>query len=489
MIHNILVIDDEWRTREADYRKFEATSNGLSPGFQIALTFLKEPVELAEEMRSRRYTAVLLDAMLHGNWPDTSLQAIISLVDKDIPIALLSSRWDDNMGDVNVAWEQPNCNTFLRWTEIQNAEDGGVKRVAFLLSKIISNGRKLDLSLELGPDETVRILHISDLQFGPKISADLGSLAIQCSDAVLNAWSRNPPHFVAITGDVAEHGLPEEYRLAKEWLDKFLELLGLSVMARSRVMVVPGNHDYCAPLAAASRIDRAGGAFKLSAKPVAKAAELSNYAFRPYVDFVQSVTDCPWLATPAWVGSTSLSWVETRFRHLGIVFYGLNTNNPIDPSGYAGRRLLTEDTMAIKTKLLSAKSDVTNPLVVIGLGHHSPVASGGRREDLENLDDATAFLVGGVKTACFLHGHIHHAQITALARDPLRLLISAAPTLTLPETQRPKDTLRGFSLLNLHRKGGVVRTIEARPFNYQLHQFSGADVVKRDLRSDGSVEV
>jgi serine/threonine protein kinase/predicted MPP superfamily phosphohydrolase len=85
-------------------------------------------------------------------------------------------------------------------------------------------------------------LHISDLQFCTSPTHDV--------DAVLQAllrdvekrieWYNLRPDFIAITGDIAHSGKPPEYELARQFFDELLYTTGLN---KSRLFLVPGNHD------------------------------------------------------------------------------------------------------------------------------------------------------------------------------------------------------------------------------------------------------
>lgn len=99
------------------------------------------------------------------------------------------------------------------------------------------------------PDRPVRILHLSDFHCRSTSTWD--------SEPVLRALAesigaeigsgRQGPDLVAITGDLAHGGRPEEYRLAREWLKTrlwpALTPEGEAPLPRDRLLLVPGNHD------------------------------------------------------------------------------------------------------------------------------------------------------------------------------------------------------------------------------------------------------
>lgn len=85
------------------------------------------------------------------------------------------------------------------------------------------------------------ILHLSDLQFGrnPGHGEALRSALL---DDILEGLikGRWKPEVVAVTGDIAHSGSPEEYAKAKGFLDALLQAAQLT---REQLIMVPGNHD------------------------------------------------------------------------------------------------------------------------------------------------------------------------------------------------------------------------------------------------------
>lgn len=471
MKYKVLVVDDEWKERESVYASFEGAFNSFSRDFNVEFTFLEDPVGLAHKMTGGQYSAVLVDARLDVKWPEAPLRSVISAIGSAAPIVLVSSQWDNtNDEEVTAAFHLSNCKTFLRWSEIAGGAAGGQKRAAMSLMKAMAGFLNISTGLNAGPNEELRLLHISDLQFGPRFSKDIGANASQCAEAVLDGWNRKGPHFIAITGDIAERGLPSEYELAFVWFNRFFSEVGLPDLPNGRIFMVPGNHDYCLPLAASSRIRTvkgAGGKPRFAKDGDAAFNDLSLFAFQPYADFVMRVSDCPWIAGSRFGAPAGLSWVEERFRHLGLLFYGLNTNNPINPEGFCGRKAGAGDMEIIQDRLLDASGKSAGlRLTCIGMGHHGPIGLGGSKHDVENSDEVKEFLAARVKTDCFLHGHVHRSQACRLESRNLTLLVGTSPTLTLPEDQRPENTLRGFMLLDIKREAGEVTEIVARPFNY-----------------------
>lgn len=89
---------------------------------------------------------------------------------------------------------------------------------------------------------TITWLHISDLQFCASPTHDVGGLlqALLRDIEKRIEWYKLRPDFIAVTGDIARSGQPPEYELARQFFDELLYATGLN---KSRLFLVPGNHD------------------------------------------------------------------------------------------------------------------------------------------------------------------------------------------------------------------------------------------------------
>jgi len=129
--------------------------------------------------------------------------------------------------------------------------------------------------------------------------------------------------------------------------------------------------------------------------------------------------------------SESIAWVVDQFRHLGIVFYGINTARPIDPNSVTGRHVHPNSLHRIKERLQVplATSGTEQPFVV-GLAHHYPLSDQGDRS-VTNPSDFRTFFSGVPKTALFLHGHAHERGFRDEGAAGYRVVVSSAPSLTV----------------------------------------------------------
>ncbi|MCC6555920.1 MAG: metallophosphoesterase, partial [Polyangiaceae bacterium] len=96
------------------------------------------------------------------------------------------------------------------------------------------------------------LVHLSDLQFGrnhrfgrlglasPDDTFDSLLSRVTTDFSLLSRESGLKPDAVVVTGDIAEHAKPSEYRDASSFVTGVLNHLGLAL---DRLIVVPGNHD------------------------------------------------------------------------------------------------------------------------------------------------------------------------------------------------------------------------------------------------------
>lgn len=104
------------------------------------------------------------------------------------------------------------------------------------------------MSAKVQPAESLRILHISDPQFGqlceaqPKHPADAGSI---CGHPLIESFFEHcrtqiQPDLIALTGDISSAAKPTEYLQAESFVEQLRKIWGGDDVP---VVVVPGNHD------------------------------------------------------------------------------------------------------------------------------------------------------------------------------------------------------------------------------------------------------
>lgn len=485
MGHKVLIIDDNYEERSQLYHKltmkYRPEHTVTPPGFDIELVFAQNPNEVKSLLRNTSFSAVILDVVLKDwTWkPGQPVRAseMLEKMDNDIPVALLSSHWvSDEVKNLVADWPTNNCRMFIHWQDIEDdtrIEAGSITRILFELSKHIEAYKGLDYSILINENEPIRILHLSDLQFGGfgdwKQSLNSG----HCANRIRDLWPDGPT-FIAITGDIAERGLPEEFDAAYKWLSDFVSEFSWKLPS-SRIFVVPGNHDVCLPIAASSHL-----ALKESQKSIRNRkkdaafpkvlqvdftsdtelhSELSQLAHYPYNSFCDKVAPRLVLQPPhdnarRIAGQFSYPWIESRFRHLGLIFFGFNTSQPIVPREIPKRTipLVTVEEIVKEVKSVS----VDQPPIVIGLSHHYPL-SGQAEWAIDNPRDIDQLFTDIPRISLWLHGHWHMRETTDHSiPGGGRLVINSAPSLSVREGNRPPDTARGFSMVELRRSNQII---------------------------------
>lgn len=460
MNRTILVIDDQ-SGREELYQGL-CTAIGKAGALTVDMVFVDDPNKLIPSLQLPNYSAILVDGVLTGKnaWPDDRnlIWALgqIRTYAPTIPMALVSSNWGDiKFSTLNDAWVSINCRALIRWEDIENKDS----YVVSVLQTLIYMSSQLTSATDICQGDPIRILHLSDLQFGGFNEKHIEMETARLGERVLEKSNNKPPNFIAITGDIAEHGMPIEYDSAKLWLEKLCIRLGFTSFPRDRMWIVPGNHDVNMPLGVASRIsvrpptDEKGA--PVEGPPLIEMVskiefpELLAHAYRPYRDFVSAVCGPSRLDLRDASGKAIDAWVETRFRHLGLIAYGVNTAQPFDGFDWPQRSI---DSTALSTigAIIGPHVDAADSPLVIGLGHHSPLGQHGKRS-VANPEAFELLFNSKVKTSVFFHGHIHTHEDPYVSQEGYRMLRFAAPTFTKPSKSRPEDTLRGLNLVVLTR--------------------------------------
>jgi len=81
--------------------------------------------------------------------------------------------------------------------------------------------------VNIQPEHTIKLLHISDLHFGPPYVEEVGEAALQIAMTLT-------PHAVVISGDLTQRAKREQFEAAKRFLER---------LPKVPQLVIPGNHD------------------------------------------------------------------------------------------------------------------------------------------------------------------------------------------------------------------------------------------------------
>lgn len=237
-----------------------------------------------------------------------------------------------------------------------------------------------------------RITGYINWQRGRRFHHDPAVLARLVADLKMQAYDH-----IAMTGDIANIALPEEFQRGRQWLDN----LG----APGDVTAVPGNHDIYVPGAGAA-VSREWGA---------------------YMTGDHDAAGFPFLR-----------------RRGPVTLIGLNTGIPTAPfraTGWLGGDQLEK---------LSVTLDALRNSFRVVLIHHPPVSS---RPRAKRLLDADKFLRVIAAHGCELivHGHDHVAMIHWLAGPNGRI-----PAVGAPSASGAPGTAKEAAAYNLYRIDGAA---------------------------------
>ncbi len=305
--------------------------------------------------------------------------------------------------------------------------------------------------------ETFTLAHLSDVHLGPiagfhprywNAKRALGFLNWQrgrrlvhqraVADRIAADALAHAPDHIAVTGDLANLGLPGEYAGALSWL----KMLG----PPDRVSVVPGNHDiYTGRMAGASCLD----------------------VWAPFMRNSEDWTDD----------------APVRFPYVlvqgPVALIGLNSAMPTPPFVAAGR--LGDGQLAQLAACLDRLRDAQ--LIRIILIHHPPLP--GQAPPRRALQDAPqlAEVLERCGAELVLHGHNHREMLAWRTHSDrgVPVLGVASASAGLPHKDEP---LARYHLIHLQSENGALHiSCETRGL-----EEAGGDIVtisRRDLAAPG----
>ncbi len=185
---------------------------------------------------------------------------------------------------------------------------------------------------------------------------------------------KQAPDHIAVTGDLVNLSLPQEFVNAADWLR------GLG--SPDKVTVIPGNHDAYVPLPQSEGIGR----------------------WREYM------TDIGWSRSDSAAAIDAFPFV----RRVGpVALVGLSTAVPIPLFGGAAGRLGEAQLTALRRTLIQLKDSGTCRVVLI---HHPPLAD--RRRGLLDVQEFVN-VVREARAELILHGHAHVANLGQIDDTPV----------------------------------------------------------------------
>ncbi len=383
------------------------------------------------------------------------------LIDEKWPLLLVSARFDSDKAIERAnrllgKGGDPAPIQFLTWSSIGRAVDGVEKdEVAFIVGALLARARGQDLRFTKGSDEAIEILHITDPHFG-KAFWDVGSLI--SLRLARQKYGLNVADFLAVTGDIADRGNPSQYQLAKDYFAALVNnrvIAGVETgIAKDRVFLCPGNHDFSRPVALAANIS-ASAPYKVELTTGTESEWIRNLAWDAYFDFEEDVTGHheDWILSPGYR-------LNTRFVSSGIVILELNVERyAID--GYQGG--IGEDelrkTVNAAVTAVSAVRKNSECLLVLAHRHESNIWHG-----LSQMIQSNLLGLAGEGPLLFICGHEHSREVVPGLKDKA-LFVRGVPPVDGPS--RPEKVLPMVNCIRFNRRGGKVEGVDVHQFHQE----------------------
>ncbi len=461
-VFNALVIDDE-SVRNETYK------NVLDSKFNTEI--INDVSNLKKQILGK-YDLFIIDICLEG------IEAFDLIRDYDIlltPIILVSGSWVDESGNPNEyilrVPDFKNVISVIAWNSFnqEGTNEQLSKKIFYKFCKYNN------LLVDTGKDY-IDILHISDLQFGGNIAG----AASNDNKRIANFLSEENilPDIIVISGDIAETGKKNEYAIATTWIENLSKELwnvsherNLPDELRNKIIIVPGNHDYDISIAAADHYD-----FVFNAKEINKFSKTSNkrsdnqkLGFYNFMQFAFKITK-----NNNWLSFMEKAVHENNiFSDWGIRFVLLNSAYKMSSEScenrfdnfYSDLSELNDDELNCDKKLKVDGKNIYNILIM-----HNPPAFF-RKDCAKGEQSWNKFqtIIEDNHINLILYGHRHSIEkMTDLNGNGGKYCNHAkcisAPCVRLASSSRSEDSSRGFNIIRLKKKDGVIIDVSARYF-------------------------
>ncbi|TLP59868.1 pentapeptide repeat-containing protein [Microbispora triticiradicis] len=315
----------------------------------------------------------------------------------------------------------------------------------------------------------ITVLHVSDTQFGAhhrhgaegvtEQDRTYSSLAARLLSDVKRLREEHgvSPDLVVASGDLAEWARPAEFDQFYDFLTELASGLGLS---RSRVAMVPGNHDVNWKKCEAYFLNCQGDDTE-PVPPYWPKWEPYAQTFTRFYDGVPGVSF-----------ARDQPWTLFEVPELKTVIAGLNStmaesHRDEDHYGYCG-----EAQLRAFAELLSAFE--REGWLRIGVMHHNPVIDD--EHDDAFLRDRAAFReILAPRLHVLLHGHTHQGRVESFGADALPVLCSGSAGVR--QSARPDDVPNQYQLVEITRTG---LRVHGRRYNPDRLRWEADTAIGRD---------
>jgi Icc-related predicted phosphoesterase len=460
--YSLLIIDDDWEVRSKDYESL------LGSDF-FDFEYIKNGNEL-ELIKDKRPHGFILDMDLsrwisnNFNDKDLFLKAT-ELIGNKGPVFLISSKWNAEV----VTWlnnsREIQVVHFISWNDdvievLKSINNDSIVPTRLNIKNELDKHYQRERQI-IGPNDQIVLLDISDMQFGDAMT-DTDSALLEDLIPKFLRQERIKIDLLLITGDISYQGFPTEFHLAKEWIKHLCKKLFKSdENYKSRILLIPGNHDVNLKLTSVDNYN-----FDFKTKKLVKgkpdtSAQHHSYGLLPFRQFAFELTgNSNWITN-----ETSLFFVDDRFLHWGIRFYMFNS---VAEQTY--KEPDKKSAPITHLKYLIDAPEVKDDIYKIILSHHGPNHLGFEFDSPEKGWRQVRNFIETIGAKLYLYGHVHKSLTFKLPEQGVvtrNVEYHMAATLTLNKNARTDNSQRGFSIIELKRKNGVITKHKIRTFNLE----------------------
>ncbi len=356
---------------------------------------------------------------------------------------------------------------------------------------------------------SMEILHISDLHITEKYES-LTNIWLKADEPIKNKKF----DFIVISGDLTQSASSREYGLVARFIEKYL-LDKLKISDRSRVIIVPGNHDVCwktsdesfQPLTAKKNSCKwrealcelqelnPNSKFRShhNEKGFLSILEIGNSsAYRDrfrnfqffYDDFYQGIElQHRFVLNDYEEQGNDFSIHE--FINEKIIFVGFNSCHRND-SKFRGA--------AINSKAIAKCRDIFNKyrednFLIIGVWHHGLRSQKGSLDYLEISEVLEYQLASDKGCHIGLHGHTHVAEQKEIRKINPNIFVFGAGSLCAGDRARPGAVGKQFSTIEIQRNqiSNIVYELKNNSFSRSDERCSEHVFDSRDFNANQTI--
>lgn len=297
---------------------------------------------------------------------------------------------------------------------------------------------------------TIKILHLSDLQFGKsnrfvgkkRYSDDVNyeTFAESIASEVLTTW-KNGPDIITVTGDIAEKAKIVEYDIATNFFNSILQKFKFV----PQLYIVPGNHDVnLGEAEACEETDETKSSFR------SKFANYNAFLKSFFKDRFEVTRERPY-------------FVE-KISNDQIILLGLNSAISVNNKKSRGFVSQKQVRAAIKE---AEEFNLGNAFRIALVHHNFTRYSDNDDENLQDADVIRDILING-KFQLLLHGHRHvaGAELRRNLVNGKQIFILATGSAGLDSDRLP-DVPNQFQLITMELDSTVKVSVQRKAFSAQ----------------------